>query len=302
MNQFIKTLFLKAVVGFASLLVFCLHVYFVMILGAKPALAEDVSVSVQKAVNEKSLGAGSSKDITAHKKEKDQEETSIEVAKATEDEDSEEANLKGGLSIKINGEDGVSITGSKKLVDQLEALEKKIESKLENSVVYNNPDTAFYKALENVLVPTVAFLLIFGFAGYVVYNKHKTRQQLLETVRTLAQSGQAIPPELLSQLHNQPQWSLNSVNYTNPNATQGIKYLFIGFGVAGFLWLVDIGFVGSAIGFIFIAMGGYHLVKSHVLQKQIDLKKAETPSHEIKNTPASPVSSGETSAPPTVTL
>lgn len=279
MDQLVQRILGKTAAILVALLVFCLHVYFAMMIGVKPAMAAEksASVSVNVAADSKDKGAAS---VTVVETK--------DAADEKQSEDATEADLKGGVSIKINGEDGISITGSQKLVDQLKALEEKIEDKLEASEVYKDPDTVVYKTLENVLVPIVFFLVAFGFAGYVIYSKHKTRQQLLETIRTMAQNGQTIPPEMLSQLHGNSQWNLSAVNYSNPSATQGLKYVFIGVGIAGFLLLKDFGFSGSSFGFIFLVMGAYHLTKSHLAQKQMETQKSKADGSESVTSTTTP--------------
>lgn len=257
---------LVRVVGIVGMLfVFCMHVYLGVILGAKPALAAETAAAV--AIHQVETSSDQKGKVASKNPEAQVDDAEVSVSETTLGDEE-------GVSIKINGKDGISITGSQKLVDKLQSLEQKIEERLEQTEAYQRPDTVVYKTLENVLVPIVFFLVVFGFAGYVIYSKHKTRRELLETIRMMAQNGQTIPPEMLGQLHNTPsQWNINSVNYSNPSAAQGLKYIFIGIGVVGFLVLMDVGFTGSALGFIFLVMGSYYLTKSHLLQKQMEQQK-----------------------------
>lgn len=233
--------FKKIAASFSFLLVFCFHIYFALLLGAKPAFAQ-------------------AQDSTAP----------VAAVEDVDDSSSE-------LDIKINATDGIVIKGSEKLIKKLQKLEEKLEAKIDEHELADEPKGAasIGKTLENVLVPIMIFLFSFGFAGYVVYSKQKTRREYMETIRTLAQNGQSIPPELMSTLTTNGlsgRDMFKNVNYADPGAVHGLKYLFIGFGIAGFLLLLDGGHVGAALGFLFIVIGAFHMTKSHLAQKRLENK------------------------------
>lgn len=286
-----KQVFEKIMASLSFLLVFCLHVYFALLVGTKPALAADTDGAKETTIK---LGVGGT-DKPALKNEiiiKDKAGESAEVAVTTVTEeaaateaDDEEGDAS-GLSIKINGQNGITIKGSEKLVEKLQKLEEKIEAKIEEreEVI----ESSIGKTLENVLVPIMIFFISFGFAGYVVYSKQRTRKEYLETIRTLAQNNQPIPQELLTNLNASSAMDFNNkiknMNYGDPSAIHGIKYLFIGVGIAGFMLLMDWS-APVAFGFMFLIIGGYHMMKSHLLQKQAEAKRAEAAMNPVVATP-----------------
>ncbi|MCC6138146.1 MAG: hypothetical protein IT287_05910 [Bdellovibrionaceae bacterium] len=263
----------QLVASLSFLLVFCLHVYFVLLVGTKPAFAAEAEVAKEAVIKAGVFGA----EKPVIKKEiviKDAAgnavvETTTEEVSADDEDD-------GGISIKINGQDGIAIKGSEKLLEKLQKFEDKIEAKLDEreDVV----ESSIGKTLENVLVPIMIFLISFGFAGYVVYSKQRTRKEYLETIRALAQNNQPIPQELLANLNSSSSMDFNNkiknMNYGDPGAVHGMKYLFIGGGIVAFMLLVELS-VPAAFGSIFLTIGGYHMFKSHLLQKQAEAKKAE---------------------------
>lgn len=256
----------KIMASLSIMMVFCMHVYFVMLLGVKPAMAADTDKK-DTVVKVGMIGAET----------KATGDGAVVAAPAPAEDDKQ---AEKGISIKINDEDGITISGSESLVKQLKNLEKKIEDKIDNHDVVESANYSIGKTLENVLVPIMIFLISFGFAGYTVYAKQKTRKEYLETIRTLAQNNQPIPQELLNNLNSSSNDIFNTSkwnkNYADPHSIQGIKYLFIGLGIAGFMFLLDDYGVPAALGFLFLVIGGFHIVKSQLLQKQMDAKKAET--------------------------
>lgn len=272
-----KQILNKLLATVSFMMVFCLHVYFVLLVGTKPALA--AQTDQQGSVVKVGLMGAESKTIA--KKEIKETATSEEQAGASalaNDDDGDETTGK-GINIKINGEDGITISGSESLVKQLKDLEKTIEAKVNDRETLESASYSFGRTLENILVPVMIVLITFGFAGYVVYSKQKTRKEYLETIRTLAQNNQPIPQELLHNL-NSNDFGLEKSGwngkYSDASSVQGIKYLFIGLGVAGFMILLDRMGPSTAIGFIFITIGVFHILKSQLIQKQIETKKAQT--------------------------
>jgi hypothetical protein len=254
----------KIMASLSILMVFCMHVYFVMLLGLKPAMAADT----EKKDSVIKVGVFSEETKTDDK-------AAATAAQTDDDKDKDE-----GINIKINGEDGITISGSESLVKKLQNLEKKIEDKIDEKEVVSGATYGIGKFIQNFLFPMMIVLMSFGFVGYMVYSKQKIRKEYLETIRTLAQNNQPIPPELLNNLNatNSEMFGKSSWNssYGDPNSIQGIKYLFIGLGIAGFMILLDDYGVPAALGFMFLVIGGFHIVKSQLLQKQMDAKKAET--------------------------
>ena len=91
------------------------------------------------------------------------------------------------------------------IADKLQNLEQTIEKSSQR----RRGVATVGMVLESVLVPIVLFLCAFGFGAYVIYAKHRTRREYLETIKTLVQNGQPVPPELLSGLGSNAQASQN---------------------------------------------------------------------------------------------
>jgi hypothetical protein len=278
MTQVIKNV--SAFMGFGF--VAFLHVYFVLLLLAKPALAEE---KTQKVVVETTATGASSVSAAAA-------EPSESVAAESEtSEDDGKMVLKNmgskQFKFKINDEEGtIKIDKNGIQISQAGSDEKEEEDTAAVVSSYKdlNKTNLWADILEDVLVPIVLFLSAFGFAGYFVYAKSRTRRDYLETIKALAQSGQPIPPELLANMNaTMGGTKLNSAGQTHydANAIQGVKYIFWGIGIAGMMLLFKVG-VAYAIGFLFIVMGAFHIYTSQMIQKQkaTDTTAATTP--EIK--------------------
>ena len=193
MTQVIKNV--TAFMGFGF--VAFMHVYFVLLLMAKPALAEE---KVQKvAVETTAVGASSAAATPTEATE------SVDVNnQETADEERAVFKKMGSkqFKFKMNDEEGTikidknGIQISKMNSDGNEDDEDM--ATVVSSFKNLNKTSEWADILEDVLVPIVLFLSAFGFAGYFVYAKSRTRRDYLETIKALAQSGQPIPPELLA--------------------------------------------------------------------------------------------------------
>lgn len=277
-----KQILEKLVASLSVLIVFCMHVYFVMLLGTKPALAaETEKASTVKVEMIDANGKTKTNDIKIQAADQTDDSADGAATTAVTEDDTK------GLNIRINKDEGITITGSEKLVEKLKDLEKSIEEKVNERETVIAAGDSFGKTLENVLVPIMIFLISFGFAGYVVYAKQRTRKEYLETIRTLAQNNQPIPPELLASLNTSSDMGFNRNKWNNdPNSIQGVKYLFIGLGIAGFMILIDDYSVAAALGYMFAVIGGYHIVKSNLLQKKMEASKTQAVVPEVTVTPA----------------
>lgn len=247
-------------VAFTFTLVLCMHVYFVLLLMAKPVLAEEADQNAASAT--------------------------IEVVKENKTPELKEKEF----NFSINGEKGTIKVGkngvqiSKVDSDDGEDGEDGITGIVSNIEKLNKANV-WSNVLKDVLVPIVLFLSIFGFAAFVVYSKSRTRREYLETIKALAQSGQPIPPELINNMNA----ALGGGKLLAPGKTQydasairGIKYIFFGIGFTGMIVLISEGYVGSAIGFLFITMGAFHIYTSQMMQKQKTADIAATTTPEIK--------------------
>lgn len=258
-----------------------MHVYFVLLLLAKPALAEE---KVQKVLVETTAGTGAA---TVTPTPPDASDA------ATESADEGKMVLKNmgskQFKFKLNDEEGTikidknGIQISKVGSDEDEGGED--VATVVSSIKNLNKTNEWADILEDVLVPIVLFLSAFGFAGYFVYAKSRTRRDYLDTIKALAQSGQPIPPELLANMSatvGAVKPSSAGQTVYDANAMQGAKYIFWGIGIAGMMTLISNGNIAYAIGFLFIMMGAFHIYTSHMLQKQkaTDTTSATTP--EIK--------------------
>jgi predicted membrane protein len=260
MTQMIKNV--TAFMGFGF--VAFMHLYFVLILLAKPALAEE---KAQKVV--------------------------VETTAAVEDSEEEKMVLKNVASkqfkFKINDEEG-SIR-----IDKNGIQISKVESgdgengddvaTVVSSFKNLNKTNEWADILEDVLVPIVLFLSAFGFAGYYVYAKSRTRRDYLDTIKALAQSGQPIPPELLANMNATVGGGKTPSAGQTPydaNTMQGVKYIFWGIGIAGMMTLISNGNIAYAIGFLFIMMGAFHIYTSQMMQKQKATDTTAATTSEIK--------------------
>lgn len=229
------------------------------------------------------------------KKNSDDEETVAVVSADDGDDSTKEAES----IISINARDGITVKGSEKLLKRIEQLSEEIEEAAEKGNGYNyKAEDTWGDVLEDVLVPIVLFGCVFGFAAFTIYSKQRSKKEYLETIRTLAQNNQPIPPELLASMNASSDFGLKKLN-NNPSSIQGVKYLFIGLGVGGFLILTDIGSIGTALGFIFLVVGGYHIVKSQMLQKQAEAKGAAATNPPTQPTPPTATATNPEVIPPT---
>ncbi len=278
MTQMIKNV--TAFMGFGF--VAFMHVYFVLLLLTKPALAEDKVQTV--AVETTATGASTSSATPTPS-------TTSDSAAATESKVNDNVVDDNEFTFKINDKkgtvridkSGIQISNFKKGNDEDEAGDDvaAVVSSLKNL----NKTNEWANILEDVLVPIVLFLSAFGFAGYFVYAKSRTRRDYLETIKALAQSGQPIPPELLANMNATVGGGKTPLAGQTPydaNTMQGVKYIFWGIGIAGMMTLISNGNIAYAIGFLFIMMGAFHIYTSQMMQKQkaTDTTAATTP--EIK--------------------
>ena len=264
MTQMIKNV--TAFMGFGF--VAFMHVYFVLLLLAKPALAEE---KVQKVVVETTATGASISSATPTPS------TTSDSAAATESKVNDNVVDDNEFTFKINDKkgtvridkSGIQISNFKKGNDEDEASDDlaAVVSSLGKHGAFNK----WSMILQNVLVPIVLFLSAFGFAGYFVYAKSRTRRDYLETIKALAQSGQPIPPELLANMNATVGGGKTPLAGQTPydaNTMQGVKYIFWGIGIAGMMTLISNGNIAYAIGFLFIMMGAFHIYTSQMMQKQ----------------------------------
>lgn len=248
-----------------------MHVYFVLLLLAKPALAEE---KVQKVVVETTAADASA--VPTHPTPPSPP-TDRDSAAATESKVNDNVVDDNEFTFKINDKkgtvridkSGIQISNFKKGNDEDEASDDlaAVVSSLGKHGAFNK----WSMILQNVLVPIVLFLSAFGFAGYFVYAKSRTRRDYLETIKALAQSGQPIPPELLANMNATVGGGKTPLAGQTPydaNTMQGVKYIFWGIGIAGMMTLISNGNIAYAIGFLFIMMGAFHIYTSQMMQKQ----------------------------------
>ena len=267
MTQIIKNV--TAFMGFGF--VAFMHVYFVLLLLAKPALAEE---KVQKVVVETTAADASA--VPTHPTPPSPP-TDRDSAAATESKVNDNVVDDNEFTFKINDKkgtvridkSGIQISNFKKGNDEDEASDDlaAVVSSLGKHGAFNK----WSMILQNVLVPIVLFLSAFGFAGYFVYAKSRTRRDYLETIKALAQSGQPIPPELLANMNATVGGGKTPLAGQTPydaNTMQGVKYIFWGIGIAGMMTLISNGNIAYAIGFLFIMMGAFHIYTSQMMQKQ----------------------------------
>ena len=262
-----RSLIKNIATGVVFLSMALMHVYFVLLLLAKPALAAQMASPAQQEV-----------DV---------------VEKTVEASDSD-------INIKMDLKDGITVKGLKGALKQLKHMDANSENgkveitedgiKFTKSTEGDNSDTVSISTphmastisdiLEDVVVPVVLFLCIFGFAAYAVHAKQRTRREYLETIKALAQSGQPIPPELMNSMNagigSGKLLAPGKGNYDS-NALQGVRYIFYGIGISGMMILLSKGEIAYAIGFFFIVMGAFHIYTSQLEQKQKPIETPATP-------------------------
>lgn len=265
MTQLIKNM--SAFVGFGF--VAFMHVYFVLLLMAKPALAEEKAHNV--VVETSATGAS----VTT-------------TAPADADEEREVLKSLGSkqFNFKINDEKGtIKIDKNGIQISQTDSDDKEDMANVMSSFKNLNKTNQWVDVLEDVLVPIVLFLSAFGFAGYFVYAKSRTRRDYLETIKVLAQSGQPIPQELLNSLNSTMSGGkvlAPNKSQFDTNAIQGVKYIFWGIGFIGCMILLEqVGFI-AAVGFVFITMGAFHIYTTQNMQKPKTADTVATTTPETK--------------------
>lgn len=266
--------------AFAFVTMIFMQIYFVLLLLAKPALATETEV------NQPSAKAAT---------------TVTETKAAVEGEDE--------INIKLDLKNGLTVKGLTDVVKKLEALDQKnngssiqidqsglkfttegedvegADSKKWKRRSSPSFEVGVLKAVEDIVVPVVLFLSMFGFGAYLVYSKARTRREYLETIKALAQSGQPIPPELLQSLNAKmdggKRWTSDLAKH-DANSVQGIKYVFLGIGFCGFFLLMNAGQFAFAMGFLFVVIGAFHIYTSQLIQKQKTNDVAATTTTENK--------------------
>ncbi len=257
MTQVFKNVSLAATFGF----VFCMHVFFVLLLMAKPVLAEETEQEVTQVES-----------TTTESVDKNAEKTQLKEKE---------------FNFSINGEKGTIKVGKNGVQISHEESEDGEDgfAGVVSNIEKLNKASVWSDVLEDVLVPIVLFLCVFGFAGYAVYSKSRTRREYLETIKAFAQSGQPIPPELLNNMNaavgGGKILAPGKTQY-DANAIRGVKYIFFGIGFAGMMMLISEGHIGYAIGFLFITMGAFHIYTSQAMQKQKTTDTVATPTPDIK--------------------
>jgi hypothetical protein len=280
MTQIIKNV--TAFMGFGF--VAFMHVYFVLLLFVKPALAEEKTQKV--VVETTAVGASSTASATPSPTAASDSADVIKESKVNDNvvDDNEftfKINDKKG-TVRID-KSGIQISNFKKGTDEDEASDD--VATVVSSFKNLNKTNEWAYVLEDVLVPIVLFLSAFGFAGYYVYAKSRTRRDYLDTIKALAQSGQPIPPELLANMNATVGGGKTSSAGQTPydaNTLQGVKYIFWGIGFAGMMTLISNGNIAYAIGFLFIMMGAFHIYTSQMMQKQKATDTTAATTSEIK--------------------
>lgn len=274
MTQLIKNM--SAFVGFGF--VAFMHVYFVLLLMAKPALAEEKTQNV--VVETSASGASVTTTAPADARDTTDKSDAEEPREVLKNLGSKQFNF------KINDEKGtIKIDKNGIQISQTDSDDKEDMPNVMSSFKNLNKTNQWVDVLEDVLVPIVLFLSAFGFAGYFVYAKSRTRRDYLETIKALAQSGQPIPQELLNSLNSTmgggKVLSPNK-NQFDTNAIQGVKYIFWGIGFIGCMILLEqVGFI-AAVGFVFITMGAFHIYTTQNMQKPKTADTVATTSPETK--------------------
>ena len=102
-------------------------------------------------------------------------------------------------------------------------------------------------ATESVIIPVTAMLVAVALVFVVLHFRHQRHQQLLDTVRHLADKGQPVPPELL-QPPPEPESASPLIGALSAVGAGLGLMVFFQFGLEGLRWLWGVGAIPLVIG------------------------------------------------------
>lgn len=265
--------FKDKIVGYATFsIVLFLHVYFALLLGTKSAFAQTEAPAPAK-VEQKVEQVEKAKPVQAPKP----------PPKPPKVEDTE-------INIKFDAKEGVTVKGIDKMVERLEAIDRKHGGDDEDTAeVSADGDSLKIKkrirhyddegeedhssrrrnafASRQVIVPLALFFCILAPILAYMYFQYRSRREALETVRMFLEKGQPIPTELMSTLKPGNTSAANEWDGYQSHLLKGLKPIFWGIGIATFFVFTTFDVTEWFFGVIFIIIGAYHITKSHLIQK-----------------------------------
>ncbi len=108
-----------------------------------------------------------------------------------------------------------------------------------------------------ILVPLGAFALTAFCVGAALFVRHRARELRHQTIRLALEKGQPIPPQLLAPDEG--------VRRAKNDLSIGVKLLFAGIGISGFLGLMHVR--AWASGLVVVALGIGYIV-AHALTRR----------------------------------
>jgi hypothetical protein len=261
--------------------VFFLHIYFALLLCTQTALAEETAAPVPAPVKVEKVQKveKAAKAPVASKMEL----TDVTPPQPPKPPKPSKMKLDDDIKINFDMKNGVTVKGLNKVIEKAEKMDRRRqhdddEDATDNDegddddsgsnsrhIYVNNRINDFPGKSAAVAVPIGFFILV------ILYFKHKSRREYMETVRLLVEKGQPIPPDLLNSLNpsglermtSSPQWE----GYQS-HLIKGLKPMFWGIGIFLFFVFEHFDAVPWFFGVAFILIGAYHVVRSHLIQKE----------------------------------
>jgi hypothetical protein len=296
------------IVGYlAFAIVFFLHVYFALLLGTRSAWAQESAAPPAPApAKVEKVETIKSKSVEAVQPAPAKGDEALKAPPRPPKAPKPPKITDTEINIKIDPKEGLSIKGMDKMIEKLEALDRHSrggddvgddgdqdvnidhnginirkhvrihddEDEEENGH-HGRFDPDFLETRERsktaiaIIVPAIVFGTLFGLLGLFMFFRYKSRRESLETVRLFIEKGQPIPPELMETLKGgtgKPQaaeWD----GYQS-HILKGLKPIFWGLGIALFFILASFDVAEWMFGLIFVLIGGYHITKSYLIQKE----------------------------------
>lgn len=135
------------------------------------------------------------------------------------------------------------------------------KERLKNARGFSLSDT-----MEDVLVPIVAIVMVFGLPvfiiGLLVWSRYKRRQLIHQSISVMVEKGVEIPPHLFDEAKREPGSSMR----------RGVVMIGVGLGLIAFFMFT--GGSGVGIGFIPLLIGVAYLVvwklENHQAARSVD--------------------------------
>jgi hypothetical protein len=251
------------------LVVFFLHIYFALLLTARPAMAQETTEEPAKVEAAQASSAPAAKVPNPPKPPK------IDLDK--------------DINIQLDMKNGLTIKGVDKVIEKAKELEK-WEAENESAMDADGADHDHHHGHGErvrkkynfrigpdgdagpvaLLVPLGFFAMIFGIVFLVISSKNKARREYLETVRLMVEKGQPIPENLMQNLAPKSHGSQHNSQWQGyeSHLIKGLKPIFWGVGIILFFLSTELVDGPWFLGFIPLLVGAYYVTKSHLIQKE----------------------------------